>query len=181
MKSILDERDRCVLCGYTFPVGQMTMNDGEQWECDDIDACADRAGHRPAGTSEGLAQGPRRVEVDWKARALEAEATIEALTEGAADEAPAVSEVHTDAQWLRRFLDMPAEERFQHIAELRRQCERANTCWRRAHDDRIEALTAALARMTAARDHWAAQSGPLAARIAHEFSKALNPTAAGQP
>jgi hypothetical protein len=180
LKSILDEQDRCVLCGYTFPVGQMTMTDDEQWECDDIDAYADRAGHRAPGTSDGLAQGPQRSDVDWEARALEAEATIEALTDGAADELPADSFVYDDAEWLRHLFNQPAEERLQLIAHMRELANYGSGCERNHHERRIDMLTAALARVTAARDHWGAQPGPLAARIAYEFSKALDPATVGQ-
>lgn len=46
MKRIIDVEVPCVLCGGAFPVGVMTMNDDELWECDDVDSCADRAARR---------------------------------------------------------------------------------------------------------------------------------------
>lgn len=95
MNRITDEQVPCVLCGYSFPVGIMTMNVDELWECDDIDACADRAGHRPPGTSAGLAQGPRR-----RTPPAAANAGFDALVAGYTQTCMACP-----AQWEGRLVD----------------------------------------------------------------------------
>ncbi len=99
MKSILDEPARCALCGLTSPVGDMTMNDDELWECDDATACEarKRCGEELTALGWPLKTAEPQAPADEQIRAY-------LDTHSDAFRAFLRREVRRDPEWFRAYL-----------------------------------------------------------------------------